>query len=95
MVLLCTAGTPPQALAAERCVRSRLIDPGGASMPYYRLYHVRQSHFAGVDDFQAEDDVQAVRHAETLNGTSTAELWCGARKINTFLPSADSPTSEE
>ena len=64
-------------------------------MPYSRPYHVRQSHFSGVDDFETEDDLKAVRHAATLDGTSTAELWCGARKIKTFVPSADSPTSEQ
>lgn len=64
-------------------------------MPYYRLYHVEQDHFAGVDDFHAGDDVEAVRHAATLNGTSKAELWCGARKIKTFVPDADPPTCGE
>jgi hypothetical protein len=57
-------------------------------MPYYRLYHVKKDHFAAVDDFEAEDDVQAVRHAQTLNGTSTAELWSGARRIKIFRPAA-------
>jgi hypothetical protein len=61
-------------------------------MPYYRLYHVKQDHFAGVDDFEADDDVQACRHAETLNGTATAELWCGKRKIKVFKPSPDPAT---
>lgn len=64
-------------------------------MPYYRLYHVQHDHFAGVDDFEAEDDVQAVRHAETLNGTATAELWCGRRKIKTFKPVAESVAERE
>ena len=68
---------------------------GGSEMPYYRLFHVRQGHYANVDDFEASDDVQAVRHAATLSGTSTSDLWCGARKIKTFTPSADTPTSEE
>jgi hypothetical protein len=58
-------------------------------MPYYRLYHVEQDHFAGVDEFEAEDDVQAVRHAKALNGPATAELWCGKRKVKTFTPMAD------
>lgn len=62
-------------------------------MPYYRLYHVRQEHFAGVDDFEASDDVEAVRHARSLSGTATAELWCGARKIKTFVPDADPSAS--
>jgi hypothetical protein len=59
-------------------------------MPYYRLYHVERDHFAGVDDFEADDDVQAVRHAETLNGSATAELWCGKRKIKLFHPTGRS-----
>jgi hypothetical protein len=57
-------------------------------MPYYRLYHVKRDHFAGVDDFEAEDDVQACRHAEALDGMSTAELWSGKRKVKTFKPNA-------
>ena len=60
-------------------------------MPYYRLYHVKQDHFAGVDDFEAVDDVQACRHAETLNGPATAELWCGKRKIKVFKPIQGQP----
>ena len=58
-------------------------------MPYYRLYHVKKDRFAGVDDFEAGDDVQAVRQAAALNGTATAELWCGARKVKTFVSSPD------
>jgi len=57
-------------------------------MPYYRLYHIEKDHFAGVDDFEADDDVRAIRHARTLNGTSTAELWSGKRKIKLFRPVA-------
>jgi hypothetical protein len=59
------------------------------TMPYYRLYHVRRERFTGVEDFDAEDDVQAVRHAQTLNGSSTAELWCGGRRIKVFVPRSD------
>lgn len=29
-------------------------------MPYYRLYHLKKDHFAGVDDFEADDDVLQV-----------------------------------
>lgn len=58
-------------------------------MPFYRLYHVKGGRFEGVDDFEADDDVQAVRHAETLNGTSIAELWSGKRKIKVFQPASD------
>jgi hypothetical protein len=55
-------------------------------MPYYRLYHVRGGHFAGVDDFEADDDVAAVRQAVQLDAAATAELWCGKRKIKSFKP---------
>ena len=58
-------------------------------MPYYRLYHIKHDRFAGVDDFEVADDVAAVRHAATLNGSATAELWCGKRKIKTFEPAPD------
>ncbi len=30
-------------------------------MPYYRLYHVGDNGFVGVDDFQADNDAQALR----------------------------------
>jgi hypothetical protein len=53
-------------------------------MPYYRLYHIKHDRFAGVDDFEVADDVAAVRHAAMLNGSGSAELWCGKRKIKTF-----------
>jgi hypothetical protein len=55
-------------------------------MPYYRLYHVKEDHFAGVDEFEAADDATAVRHAGTLNRPATAELWCGSRKVKLFRP---------
>lgn len=64
-------------------------------MPYYRLYHVKDDSFAGVDDFDAPDDVQAVKHAETLNAGATAELWSGKRKVKTFEPGADPATERE
>lgn len=57
-------------------------------MPYYRLYQVRKDHFAGVDEFDAVDDDTAMRHAESLDGTGAAELWCGKRKIKAFKPGA-------
>jgi hypothetical protein len=57
-------------------------------MPYYGLYHVND-RFAGVDDFEADDDVRAVRQAKSFKGTANAELWCGARKVTTFKPTTD------
>ena len=66
---------------------------GVSPVPYYRLYHVKDDHFAGVDDFEADDDVQAVRHALKLIGTATAELWSGKRKIKSFRPEAASDST--
>lgn len=60
-------------------------------MPNYRLHHIKQDHFAGVDDFEADDDVQACRHAGRLNGSGTAELWSGRRKIKVFNPTTAAP----
>ena len=53
-------------------------------MNYYRLYYVKGGHFAGFDGFSADDDVTAVREAETLAEARHAELWCGKRKVRTF-----------
>jgi hypothetical protein len=64
-------------------------------VPYYRLYHVKDDHFAGVDDFEAPDDLQAIHHAKTLDGTAAAELWCGKRKIKTFELEENSATKPE
>jgi hypothetical protein len=61
-------------------------------MPYYRLYHVKDDNFAGVDDFEAED-VQACRHATSLNGTATAELSSGKRKNKGVQPGGTCPPS--
>lgn len=55
-------------------------------MPDYRLYHIKQHQFVGVDDFSAGDDAQAFRDAKSLNGTSASELWEGSRKITTLQP---------
>ena len=55
-------------------------------MPDYRLYHLKQNKFVGVDEFDAPDDAQARRIAKPLNGTAVSELWEGGRKIVTFQP---------
>ena len=55
-------------------------------MPYYRLYHIEQNRFVGVDEFHAGDDDRARRDARMLNGTATSELWEGGRKIMTMRP---------
>ncbi len=50
---------------------------GGDSMPDYRLYHIMQNRFVGVDNFRAEDDGHALREARHLNGSTSSELWEG------------------
>lgn len=58
-------------------------------MPYYRLYHLKENRFVGVEDFTAEDDTRALHVAQSLNGTAASELWEGGRKIKTFQPNED------
>lgn len=58
-------------------------------MPYYRLYHIKQNRFVGVDDFEAEDDTQAMRNAKPARGAEALELWEGRRKIRTFQPEGE------
>ena len=55
-------------------------------MPHYRLYYMTGDRFAGLDAFDSEDDVHAVRHAAKLSGTGLAELWSGSRKVKVFGP---------
>ena len=53
-------------------------------MVYYRLYHISDAHFCRVEEFNAEDDLQAVRQAGARLATGAAELWCGKRRVKTF-----------
>ena len=50
-------------------------------MAYYRLYFLnRRGHFAGVEEFEAADDLRAVAQVER-DGSESKELWCSRRKI--------------
>jgi hypothetical protein len=53
---------------------------------YYRLYVLSSpdGRFIGFEEIEAEDDVQAVRHAEEHLGPKPLELWCGDRKVKSF-----------
>jgi len=42
--------------------------------------------FVGFEEIEAADDVEAVRAAEDLPGGLARELWCGKRKVKTFVP---------
>ena len=51
-------------------------------MAYYRLQHFRNGTRSFQEEFEASDDVQAVRTAEALAGERSAELWSGTRLVN-------------
>jgi hypothetical protein len=55
---------------------------------YYRLYLLAEpgGTFVGFEEFEAQDDIEAVRVAEGHVGAQALELWCGKRKIRTFAP---------
>ena len=55
-------------------------------MAYYRLYRLSAADgkFVGFEEFEAEDDVDAVRQAEAFLGRQPLELWCGKRKVKSF-----------
>lgn len=57
-------------------------------MGYYRLYLLDGpgGRFVGFEEIEAADDVEAVRAAEGLPGGPARELWCGKRKVKTFVP---------
>lgn len=61
-----------------------LMPAGGLLVAYYRLYHVRDGHFVGVELIEAEEDGAAVRAAQERVGELPAELWCGDRKVSTL-----------
>ena len=63
-------------------------------MADYRLYHIRDGHFRGVDHVEAMDDGAAIRTAAALVGEKAAELWCGDRMVRAF-PAAGPSTSPD
>lgn len=66
---------------------------GGLLVAYYRLYHVRDGHFVGVELIEAEEDGAAVRAAEERVGELPAELWCGDRKVRSLTGLGPAPTA--
>ena len=61
-------------------------------MNYYRLYMLAgaEGRFVGFEEFEARDDVEAVRRSQTFAGERPLELWCGARKVHS-IPAATRP----
>ena len=47
----------------------------------YRLYSLSpEGHIQRVEDFEAEDDAEAISEA-AHRGRAPKELWCGGRRI--------------
>jgi hypothetical protein len=52
-------------------------------MPSYRLYFLNQlGRIQRAEEFDAEDDVRAVRHVSYRALEVPTELWCESRKIS-------------
>lgn len=58
-------------------------------MNHYRVYMLNEpeGRFVGFEEFEALDDVDAVRHCGQYAGERPLELWCGARKVRS-IPAA-------
>lgn len=55
-------------------------------MAYYRLYLLgsTEGRFIGFEEFDAADDVEAIKRAEPHVGAHPLELWCGKRRVKFF-----------
>lgn len=71
--------------------QSALSCAGGGFVAYYRLYVLSapEGRFVGFEEIHADDDVEAVRRAETFIGQRPLELWCGTRKVRAFPAAAE------
>ena len=60
----------------------------GEKVAYYRLYRLAEpgGRFVGFEEIEAPDDAEASRLAEAHCGPQALELWCGKRKVRSFLP---------
>lgn len=55
-------------------------------MPGFRIFYVDGSagHITGSHDFNATDDLAAIRQVEEYRTGGAMELWSGTRKIKTW-----------
>ncbi|MDP8994245.1 MAG: hypothetical protein M3N07_04550 [Pseudomonadota bacterium] len=65
-------------------------------MPYYCLYFInpRSGRIDRLNEFEAADDLEAIRMASGEAGAQPLELWCLGRKVHHFAPrplDADDP----
>jgi hypothetical protein len=52
-------------------------------MPSYRLYYLNQmGRIQRAEEFDAEDDVRAVRRVSDRAAGAPIELWCEGRRIS-------------
>lgn len=58
----------------------------GEKMTYYRLYFMSRGsgHIERYEDFEAADDLMAVRAGRAVAGVQPLELWCEHRKVQRF-----------
>jgi hypothetical protein len=61
---------------------------GEAAVGYYRLYVLSGpgGRFVDFEEIEAVDDVEAVRRVEAAARVQPCELWCGKRKVRSFMP---------
>jgi len=55
-------------------------------MNTYRLYFLRAAQFAGADEIEAENDLDAARAVRDRAFDQRVEIWRGGRKIRTVGP---------
>ena len=56
-------------------------------MPWYRLYLMDgDGSIAGVEEFSASDDGEAVRISQDAPRAQPAELWCRERMVEELSP---------
>ena len=58
-------------------------------MSYYRLYFMSSfsGHIERFEEFEADDDAQAIAFAEANQCALALELWCSRRKVARVEPS--------
>ena len=62
--------------------------PSGAAQVQYRLYFLQgaERRISFSHEFEADDDEQAIRIAESWREGRGAELWTGSRKVKSWDP---------
>ena len=67
-------------------VENELSGDGGGPMPGFRIFYVdaESGHITGSQDYNADDDLDAVRQAEEYRTLSAMELWSGTRQIKAW-----------